>query len=101
MTDEIERGNAVVVAGDSFAVDDTRAGAQARECIDDQRKATGEVVARTTIEPHSWAVLSGDNPKTVTLDLMQPSAAGGQRVDFGGEARRDEPGRESTLQHAG
>jgi hypothetical protein len=29
VTDEIERGNAVVIAGDSFAVDDAGAGAQA------------------------------------------------------------------------
>jgi hypothetical protein len=30
------------------------------------------------------------------LDLVQPSAAGGQLIGFGGEARRDEPGREGT-----
>ena len=30
------------------------------------------------------------------LNLMQPQAAGRQRVDFGGEARRDEAGRKST-----
>src|SRR5215831_11115694 len=33
------------------------------------------------------------------LDLVQPLAAGGQRVGLGGEARRDEPGRKGTLQH--
>jgi hypothetical protein len=34
-----------------------------------------QVVARLTIEPHSRAVLAGDNPKTVVLGLMQPLAA--------------------------
>jgi hypothetical protein len=33
------------------------------------------------------------------LDFMQPLAAGGQLIGFGWEARRDEPGREGTLQH--
>ena len=63
-------------------------------------EAVSEIVARTTVEPHSRAVLPGDNPKAVMLDLMQPLAAGRQLVGFGWEARCDEPGREGTLQHA-
>src|SRR5262249_53824171 len=43
--DEIERGHAVVIAGDSFAVDDAGARAQACQRLDDQREAMGEVVA--------------------------------------------------------
>jgi hypothetical protein len=35
------------------------------------------------------------------LDFVQPLAAGGQVVGLCGEARRDEPGREDTLQHVG
>src|SRR5262249_52814205 len=75
VTDEIERSNAVVIAGDSFAINDAGAGAQACQRLDNQRKATGEVVARTTVEPHSRAVLPGDNPKTIVLNLVQPLAA--------------------------
>ena len=37
--DEIERGDAVVIAGDSFAVDNAGARAQAGQCLDDQREA--------------------------------------------------------------
>src|SRR5262249_49431849 len=55
VTDEIERGNAVVIAGNSFAIDDAGARAQAGERINDQRETAGEVVARTAIEPHSLA----------------------------------------------
>src|SRR5262249_50851086 len=75
VTDEIERGNAVVIAGDSFAVDDAGARAQACRRLDDQREAAGEVIARTAVEPHSRAVLPGDNPKSIVLDLVQPLAA--------------------------
>src|SRR5262245_51554630 len=99
-TNEIERGNAVVIAGDSFAVDDAGARAQASQHLDDQRKATGEVIAGAAIEPHSRPILPSDNPKAVVLDLVQPIAAGRQFVGFGREARRNKPGWEGTLQHA-
>jgi hypothetical protein len=35
MTDEIERGNAVVIAGNGFTIDDARARAQAAQRLDD------------------------------------------------------------------
>jgi len=41
---EIEQGNAVVIAGDSFAIDDARAQAQACQRLNDQREATGEIM---------------------------------------------------------
>ena len=34
------------------------------------------------------------------LDLVQPLAAGRQFIGFGRKARRDEPERKGTLQHA-
>src|SRR5262249_2226392 len=52
VTDEIERGNAVVIAGDSFAVDNARARAQPGERINDQREAAGEVIAGPAVELH-------------------------------------------------
>src|SRR5262249_21118948 len=76
VTDEIERGNAVIIAGNSFSVDDAGARAQAGQRINDQREATGEIITGTAVEPHSLAHLPGDNPKTVVLDLVQPLAAG-------------------------
>jgi len=42
----------------------------------------------------------GHQPEAVVLDLVQPLAAGRQLIGFGREARRDEPGRETTRQHA-
>src|SRR5262249_53857182 len=74
--DETERGHAVVIAGDSFAVDDAGARAQACQRLDDQREAASEVVARTAIEPHPLAVLAGNDAKAIVLDLVQPLAAG-------------------------
>src|SRR5262245_11725313 len=96
VANEVERGNAVVIASDSLAVDDAGARAQACERLDDQREAVGEVIARTAIEPHLRASLAGNDAEAVVLDLMQPQAAGRQRVGFGGEARRNEAGRKST-----
>ena len=59
-----------------------------------------EVIAGTAVEPHPLTILAGDDTESVMLDLVQPQAAGRQLIGFGGEARRDEPGREGTLQHA-
>jgi hypothetical protein len=72
VADAVEVRHPIVVAGDSLAVDDTRAGAQAGERIDDQREAAGQVVAWAAIEPHSIAILPGDDPEAVVLDLVQP-----------------------------
>jgi hypothetical protein len=47
----------------------------------------------------AWAKTVGPSPSM--LDFVQPLAAGWQFVGFGREARRDEPGREGTLQHVG
>src|SRR6516165_2321511 len=99
VANEIERGNAVVIAGNSLAIDDAGARAQACQRLDDQWEAASEVVARTAVEPHLRASLAGNDAEAVVLDLMQPLAAGGQLIGFGWEARRDEPGREGTLQH--
>ena len=72
VADEIERGNAVVIAGDRFAVDDSGARAQARQRLDDQRKASGEVIAWTAVEPHLRASLAGNDSEAVVLDFVNP-----------------------------
>ena len=46
------------------------------------------------------AGLAGNDAEAVMLDFVQPLAAGGQLIDFCWKARRDEPGRETTRQHA-
>src|SRR5262249_43088031 len=56
--DEIERGDTVVIAGDSFTVDDAGARAQMGQRIHDQREAASEIIARTAVEPHLRAVLA-------------------------------------------
>src|SRR5215510_2611076 len=98
-TDEIERGNAVVIAGDSFAIDDAGSRAETGQCFDDQREAVCQVIARTAVEPQLRARLAGNDAEPIMLDLLQPLAARGQLVGFGWEAPRDEPGRKGTLQH--
>jgi len=98
--DEIERGDTVVIASDRLAIDDAGARAQACQRLDDQREAAGEIVAGTAVKPHLRASLAGNDAEAIVLDLVQPLAAGWQFIGFGREARRDEPGREGTLQHA-
>jgi hypothetical protein len=58
------------------------------------RKATGEVIAGPAVEPHPLTILACDDSESIVLNLMQPLAAGRQLIGFGGEARRDETGRE-------
>src|SRR5215469_377611 len=96
---EIERRHTVVVASHGLAVDNAGARAQPGERINDQWKAAGEVIAGPAVEPHPLTILAGNDAESVALNLVQPLAAGRQRVGFGGEARRDETGRERRLQH--
>ena len=51
---------------------------------DDQREAAGEVIAGTAVEPHPLTILAGDHSESIVLNLMQPQAAGRQRVGSGG-----------------
>jgi hypothetical protein len=99
VADTIERSDALpsqATASPSM-IAGTRA--QAGQCLHDQRETIGEVVAGTAVELHLCALLAGDDPKAIVFDLMQPLAACGQLIGFGWETRRDEPGRERTLQH--
>src|SRR5262249_5028888 len=47
-----ERRDPVPIAGNRLSIDDAGAAAQAGERLNDQRKAMGEIIARTAIEPH-------------------------------------------------
>jgi hypothetical protein len=49
----------------------------------------------------SASLAGNDAEAVIVLNLVQPLAAGGQFIGFDWKARRDEPGREGTLQHAG
>src|SRR5262249_20515932 len=88
--------DAVVVADDCLAVDDARPAAQMREGPSNRWKAPGEVIARTAVEPHPYAVLAGDDAEAVMLDFVNPQAARRRLVGFGWEARRDEAGRQGA-----
>ena len=52
-----------------------------------------EVVAGSAVQLHPCAVLSGDDPEAVVLDLVQPPLARGRLLGFGGKAGSDEAGR--------
>ena len=75
--------------------------AKAGKSLSDQREAASRVIVGAAVEPHVVAILAGDNPEAIVLDFVQPLVAGGQLVGPCGKARRDESGREGTLQHVG
>ena len=56
-------------------------------------------ITRTAVEPQLRALLAGNDAEAIVFDLVQPIAAGRQLVGFCWKARRDEPGREGTMQH--
>jgi hypothetical protein len=39
------------------------------------KKAVGQIIAGTAVEPHLRPLLASNDPKTVVLDLVQPLAA--------------------------
>jgi hypothetical protein len=53
----------------------------------------------TAVEPHPRAFLTSNDAEAVVLDFVQPLAAGRQFIGFDWKARRDEPGRDGSLQH--
>jgi hypothetical protein len=65
-----------------------------------QRGCVCQVITRPAVEAHLAPVLTGDDPEAVVFDFMQPQRPGRRMLGFCGQARRDEPGREGTLQHA-
>jgi hypothetical protein len=57
---------------DALTIDDAGSGPQLRHCLDNQRKASGQVVSGAAVELYALAHLSGDNAEAVLLDLVQP-----------------------------
>ena len=79
--DQIEDGEAVVVAGDRLTVDQAGAPRQGRDSRDDQRKALGEVVAVAGDKPDTGSVAPCHEPEAIVLDLVNP--VGPARRHFG------------------
>jgi hypothetical protein len=75
VADTIERRDAVVITGNCLAVDDAGARGQADQGLDNQRETIRKIIAGTAVEPHLRALLAGDYPKAIVLDLMQLFAA--------------------------
>ena len=49
-------------------------------CLDNQRKASGQVVSGAAVELYPLTHFSGDNTKTIVLDLVQPLLAAGRSL---------------------
>jgi hypothetical protein len=55
-----------------------------------------QVVTRTAVEPHPFALLASDNAEAIMLDFVQPQRPGGWLGGFGRKARCDEADGEGT-----
>src|ERR1700730_8607910 len=96
VTDAVERRYPVRTARDRLSVDDAGPGAQLGDRLDDERESVGQVIAGPAIELHPFAVLAGDDPKTVVLDFVQPLLARRRLRSIDGEARRNAPSRQGA-----
>ena len=78
VSNTIEGCDPVVAAHHCLPVDDTGLRAQLSHCLDDEREAIGENIARSAVEPHALARLASNDPEAVVLDFVQPDGAGGR-----------------------
>ena len=92
----VKRRHAVMATSNGLAINDAGARPQAGQGLNDQWEAPGEIIAGPAVEPHMVAVLPGDDPEAIVLDLVEPQPAGWRFSSFGWKARRDEAGRENT-----
>src|SRR5262249_10248282 len=70
VTDEIERGNAIVIASDSFTVDNAGVRAQAGQCLDGKRRVRS--LPRRLYSLTCAPFLRAIDAEAVVLDLVQP-----------------------------
>jgi hypothetical protein len=84
VSDAIEARNPILAACDRLPVDDAGLRAQPRECLDNEREAIGQVIARPAVEPHPVAVLAGDAPEPSHLISCSHSAPEGRCEAFVG-----------------
>ena len=88
IADAVKARDPVLSARHRLSVDEAGARAQLGERLNDQRKAVGEVIARSAVELHPLDFLPGDDAEAVVLDLVQPLLAGGRLRGRTGEAWR-------------
>src|SRR3954447_13068943 len=66
----------VVTTCDRFP-DDAGPRAQPGECLDNERKAVGQVIAWTAVEPHPIAILAGDLKPSHLISCSHSAPEGG------------------------
>ena len=71
--DQLEHGEALVVAGDGLAIDQARAPRKRCHGRRGKRKPLGEVISVAGNKPDTGAVAPGHDPKPVVLDLIRRS----------------------------
>ena len=85
--DQLEHRYAVIPARDCLAIEDARAGAQARQGFDDLREALSEVVAWAAVQLDALVLLARYDPDAIVFYLMPPFVSRGGARGFGWEGR--------------
>jgi hypothetical protein len=85
---ELERGDAVLVATHRLAIDQAGAHSQRRDRLDDQRVTRPPIMSVAREQPHAGALAAGHHPIPVVLDFVNPLRAGWRSLDGGWKARR-------------
>src|ERR1700726_1108296 len=103
VSDAIERRTPILAAGDRLPIDNAGLRAQLGHCLDDERKAIGQVIARPTVQLHPLAVLAGNDPKTCRADGCLKLARGPHWIisDFPSGPRQTEHIRRSFASRVG
>ena len=85
----------VLVYHHDLAIDHARLAAELADCSRDIRIAVLPLIAVAGDEPHAAGIATGDQAKTVVLDLVQPASAGWWPVGLSWNARleREDGGR--------
>jgi hypothetical protein len=94
--DTVEAGYAIAPTRDGFPVDNAGPQAQTTKGLDNEREPVRQIITRPAIEPNPLAVLPGDYPESIMLDLYQPFRPGRRTRGTGWKARRYEPRRQGT-----
>jgi hypothetical protein len=94
-----ENGHAVGSQQTTSPIDQAWAHLEVFDASATSGKRIRPVIAPPGEQPDTHGVPPGHEPVAVVLDLMQPGVSAGRPWGLGGQARRDETGRQGGVRH--
>ena len=90
IADAVKGCDAVLAASNRLPINDAGPRAQLGQCLDNERKPIGQVIARTAVELYPIAGFASNNPEAIVLNLVEPCLARGRSWGSRWEARPNE-----------